>query len=80
MLHLYGCRVSLFEYHYKVVGADHCFITGWKDIDRYLQFYTGPYFFSGINPNITSKTINPICGVFDETGICFSVYLFINNI
>ena len=68
MLALYGYSVVVLESHYAAGGCAH----GFRVTDRELDgndfiFDTGPSFFSGLNPNLPSKSSNPLRTILDAS-------------
>lgn len=66
MLSLYGYSVAVLESHYAPGGAAHGFTVSTEEGD--FHFDTGPSFFSGLNPNLPSKSSNPLRTVLDAIG------------
>ena len=68
MLSLYGYSVVVLESHYAAGGCAH----GFRVTDRELDgsdfiFGTGPSFFSGLNPDLPSKSSNPLRTILDAS-------------
>uniref|UniRef100_A0A7S1ZJG6 Amine oxidase domain-containing protein n=1 Tax=Ditylum brightwellii TaxID=49249 RepID=A0A7S1ZJG6_9STRA len=68
MLGLYGYSVAVFESHYSTGGCAHGFTIADKKLGGNFYFDTGPSFFSGLNPDLPSKSSNPLRTVLDAIG------------